>query len=336
MNSDLNHWKELYRLSMELKKRKPWEYLSDCDFLLVDIKNRKIPILISVMGNGGECYGISVHPTIKSVKTLVALFEEDSFVIDPLSTPIASQEALTLYFGDRDEVSKEQYQVIKDLGLKFRGRNNWVYFKSFSVGEIPRDLNDEEVLLLTLIYKKLLKLVDFISEDPSVIESDVIKARRLLDNNELETLDFFEIYPTLQEAMIKATPYENDLMLHKLKQCPRTNDRIELTYVYPEVSDDKVHFIPFLIGASQQSGMPIIMNFIKDQDKLYASMFQALNDYIIEAGRPKAIHVRLEDLTQQLADYCQKLGIMLMYDPDLEHVTQLVTMALYSPFENQF
>lgn len=333
MNSELNHWKELYHLSMEIKKRKPWEYLSDCDFLLVDIKNRKMPILISVMGNGGECYGISVHATIKSVKTLVALFEEDNFVIDPLSTPVASQEALTLYFGDRDEVSKEQYQVIKDLGLKFRGRNNWVYFKSFSVGEIPRDLNDEEVLLLTLIYKKLLKLVDFISEDPSVIESDVIKAHRLLGNNELETLDFFDVYPTLQEDMIKMIPYENDLMLYKLKQCSRTNDCIELTYIYPEVSDDNIHFIPLLIGVSQQSGMPIIMDFIKDQDKLYTSIFQELNDYILESGLPKAIHVRLEDLTQQLADYCQKLGIMLMYDPDLEHVTQLITMAFNNPFE---
>lgn len=226
--------------------------------------------------------------------------------------------------------------MIKDLGLKFRGRNNWVYFKSFSVGEIPRDLNDEEVILLSLIYKELIKIVDFISEETSVIESDSIKAHRLLDNNKLETLDFFEVYPNLQQDTIKATPYKNDLMLYKLKQCSLTNDRIELTYVYPEVSDDNVHFIPLLIGFSQQSGMPIIMDFIKDQDKLYESMFQALNDYILEIGRPKAIHVRLEDLTQQLADYCQKLGIMLMYDPDLEHVTQFVTMALNNPFENLF
>lgn len=330
----LRDWKELYDLSIELKHKKPWDYLSDCDFILVDMDEKKVPILVSVMGNGGECYGVSVHPTIQSVKTMLALFDEDRFVVDPLSTPISSQESLTLYFGDREEVSKEQYKVIKELGFKFRGRNNWIYFKSFHVGEIPQDLNEKEVPFLIGVYKKLLKIIDLVVAVPDVSHTNhSLRAIRLINDKKIETIAISDVYPFLQETAVKAIPYENELILHKLRQCKKNNDQLELTYLYPEVSEDNIHFIPLLFGVSERLGMPILAEFVQNQETLYQVMFQSLNDYILEQGRPRAIHVRLEDLAKHLADYCQKLGIMLLQDPDLELTSQIITMAFNQPFD---
>lgn len=327
------NWKELYNLSIELKDRQPWEYLSDCDFMLVDSEETKVPILVSVMGNAGECYGVSVHPSKQSIQTLMALFEEDRFVVDPLSTPIASQEALTLYFGDREEVSKEQYQVIKKLGFKFRGRGNWIYFKSFHVGEIPQDLNEKEVLFLIDVYKKLLTIIDLIIATPDVsYNNHFLSAIRLVNDTKIETVPISDVYPFLQDTAMKAIPYENELLLHKLRQCKQNNDQLELTYLYPEVSEDKIHFVPLLFGVSDLLGIPVVAEFVQKKEILYDVIFQSLNDYILEQGRPRAIHVRLEDLAEHLADYCQKLGIMLLRDRDLEMTTQVITMAFNQSF----
>ena len=54
------------------------------------------------------------------------------------------QSCITWYAGDRDEVPEAQKKVIRELGLKFRGKGQWQYFLSFEKGYTPFTLDARE------------------------------------------------------------------------------------------------------------------------------------------------------------------------------------------------
>ena len=47
-------------------------------------------------------------------------------------------------FEDRSELHDKDRQVIKDLGLKFRGRQTWPLFRSYRAGFVPWHLDADE------------------------------------------------------------------------------------------------------------------------------------------------------------------------------------------------
>lgn len=60
-----------------------------------------------------------------------------------------NQKNLTCYWGNREELSEKQRKIIKELGYKYRGKNQWLYFQSYEPGYYPYNLNQEEVVRMT-------------------------------------------------------------------------------------------------------------------------------------------------------------------------------------------
>ncbi|OGO93620.1 MAG: hypothetical protein A2Y17_00745 [Clostridiales bacterium GWF2_38_85] len=79
------------------------------------------------MRRNGECYGIGVYPGYESIMGFYSLLNASEN--EPLSYTMNLQNCLMCYFGDRDELAPEEREIIKGLGLKFRGQNNWIYFR---------------------------------------------------------------------------------------------------------------------------------------------------------------------------------------------------------------
>jgi hypothetical protein len=65
-----------------------------------------------------------------------------------------------MLFGDRDDLQKEDREVIRSLGLRFRGRNAWPLFRSQRPGYVPWFLEKEEVLFLTAAIQQALVVAD--------------------------------------------------------------------------------------------------------------------------------------------------------------------------------
>ena len=74
----------------------------------------------------------------------------------PSDFAMACQNNLTCYWGNREEMSGEQRRIVKELGYKFRGRNQWLYFLSFKKGYFPYNMDQNEVRRMTS-YLALLK-----------------------------------------------------------------------------------------------------------------------------------------------------------------------------------
>lgn len=66
-----------------------------------------------------------------------------------------SQKNLTCYWGNREELSDKQRKTIKELGYKYRGKNQWLYFMSFEPGYYPYNLDQDEVLRMTEHFQDL-------------------------------------------------------------------------------------------------------------------------------------------------------------------------------------
>lgn len=49
-------------------------------------------------------------------------------------------------YGNRDELIIKECDIIKKLDLKFRGKNNWIYFRIFESGYVFYMFDRDEVL----------------------------------------------------------------------------------------------------------------------------------------------------------------------------------------------
>lgn len=70
---------------------------------------------------------------------------------------MSDQNCITCYWGNRDEIDDEMYSIIKQLGLRFRGNGNWIYFKTFEKKSFPSLPNYGEIKMLIETYKGLIE-----------------------------------------------------------------------------------------------------------------------------------------------------------------------------------
>ena len=125
----LEQWKELYDLAIEITKLKPWNSYWDMDLIAVETKKNEEPNFVSIMGKSGTCTGISVYRGMEGYSDFCQIYNDDYNV--PATFVMSDQNCITCYWGNRDEIDDEMYSIIKQLGLRFCGNGNWIYFKTF-------------------------------------------------------------------------------------------------------------------------------------------------------------------------------------------------------------
>ena len=138
--ANIESWKKLYEITTEIGEMKPWEYQWDMDIIYLSDDDA----YISVMGHAGQTYGITVYEGEKDFDRFKLLLAQEDMNI---SVPIAMhlQNNLLCYWGNRDELSNEQYKIVKELGYSYRGKNKWLYFMSCMEDFMPYNLDSSEV-----------------------------------------------------------------------------------------------------------------------------------------------------------------------------------------------
>ena len=92
------------------------------------------------MGSGGTLFGLAVyrgdvgfdfHRRVQREE----LAEEEA---------LYGQDALTLVFADRQDLSKPELRRLREHGRSFRGRGRWPQFRSHTSGRLPVELTEAE------------------------------------------------------------------------------------------------------------------------------------------------------------------------------------------------
>ncbi len=141
----LQEWSALYRAAIDFQRIQPWQWLDDSD--LFGVKNPENGEIgyCCVVGALGEFLGLVVYLGTEGLESYLKIQNSEFPEEDLLSTA----KSLVASFGDRKFLQKTDLEVIKRLGLKFRGAKSWPLFRSYEPGYYPWYLNQSQVRFLT-------------------------------------------------------------------------------------------------------------------------------------------------------------------------------------------
>lgn len=131
--ASLEQWSELYEVATRLKVREPWKKFGDMELIGIRKGAAEDTVFFSILGQGGECYGIVVYEGYQGLNCYMMLLMQAHMNLSP-EFAMFNQKNLTCYWGNRAELTDKQRKIIKDLGYTYRGKNQWLYFMSYEPG----------------------------------------------------------------------------------------------------------------------------------------------------------------------------------------------------------
>lgn len=325
----LEQWKELYEVAIKIKELKPWEHLWDVDIITLALPDME-PCYCSVMGGGGECYGIGAYLGFEAISNFHKMLNKEDI---PPEQMIRYQDnnVIVCYFGNREELTSKELKLIKDLGLKFRGKNNWLYFHSFKKGYVPYILDQEEVLRETEILKHLyMSLRAYIVEELKVDFEKGNTLMRMYSPKDELWLNFEAplqipadqyIVPALKDEVLVSK-------LDKLKQS-RAVWELDIAYLGSTINDkkyDRPINSRICILSEKKSGMIINQTMLTPMDNDIQVIFNTIIPPMMDLGRPSKILVRDEYIFYILKDLCERTKIKLEMSGRLAAIDSFIRM----------
>ena len=308
-----SEWSELFSTLKVISRLKPWEFISENQLFIIHLKNRNFPIVFQMIGQMGECPGVIMYHTRRGQKILSNLMYESIPIVDPLSYPVSQQEAAIIYFNNRDELSFEEYRLIKDLGYSFRGKHQWPSFTIFKSGEIPREFNKSEIILFERCLSAFLSLLS------SKVFDNRKNGHYIIGEPGIEINDEFNLY---EDNQLKPVPFKNKVLMKRLLKQPLEEIELEISYVYTDMLNDEDKVIPFFMIVDDE-GLIFKGDYIENPKTLMNKIQRGLTEFIELFGRPKKIKVRVEDLYYELYNLCDQLEIELIIDINLDRFDEV-------------
>lgn len=321
----LEEWRALYDIAIKLKELEPWEILWDMDLITIIESNKKEPCVCSIIGKGGECYGIAAYDGVDSIK---GFFEMAYSSEIPSHQLIRYQNNIMCNYGNRDELTTKERDIIKKLDLKFRGKNNWIYFRTFESGYVPYMPNRDEVLEFTKILKHVYMAIDALNKGIDVdFKNGNTLMRKFDDKNNIWVNSEEEvIMPDMDYPVLIL---KDELLINRLKKQRQDNSILELdiAYLNSQISDreyDKPLIPRLCMLVDARKGMVLSQNMVTPGDDIVNLIFETVVNYIIQRGRPKNIVVRDAYMASILIDLCEQTDIEVIESSKLHTIDQFV------------
>jgi hypothetical protein len=157
------------------------------------------------MGALGEVLGLVVYIGSEGL----SLFQEiQSGKISAQNDDIhLRQRCLVLIFDDRQMLEKRDLDLIKTLGLKFRGHQAWPSFRSHSPGYVPWFLNGSEARYLSLALRYTMMVAEKVRESQDVLKPPKRGEYRVAYVSKVDDKAVW------QEKWLRPAPYQPKMML---------------------------------------------------------------------------------------------------------------------------
>ncbi len=162
----LDEWRALYAAADQIKALAPWEWMFENQVFGVQDPLDHTLGFISVMGTLGEHFAVAVYLGSKGLSGFMAMQNAGPNISPEMVLEVPQLQAS---FESRDDLEKEDREVMKQLGLKYRGANNWPMFRSYRPGFFPWMINADEARLLTLALQQLLDVAPRLRQNPGMI-----------------------------------------------------------------------------------------------------------------------------------------------------------------------
>ena len=327
----LDEWKALYIAAEEFKKAACWEWMYDCDVFAVQDPATSEYAFISILGNAGNHFAIAGYLGSEGLYSLDMMFstEPDTDGSDLLFI----QKCLMCSFMSRDCMSKEDLKVIKDLGLKFRGKNAWPEFRSYEPGLYPWYLNSEQCVFLTHILQQSLKVSLRCKNDKNLIikKNPYSFAARIPTINSKCEIHWEYKTIEMEIAAPKCTSFclADEIKARRLssrKSDHRIIFEIDTFYIPTPIKEGEER--PYCPRASiivdHNNGIVIYFELLKNINKEGQKTIDSIIDFIEKNNKkPYKILVKRHETYYLLINICDQLGISLQMVEQLEFVEEI-------------
>lgn len=320
-------WLELYEIAEKIQKLEPWKHLWDMDLLVYLSKPLDDIFYCSVMGHGGMHKAIAIYQG----EQIHGFFELAKNQM-PEYMLLNYQECLMCNFIGRQETLPKNREIIKELGLSFRG--TWISFENFEKGYEPSPINIEQVKIMIEVLKNFYMMFRAIIEQGIKVdfENGEILARHYDKEKKL-----FLNYPA--PLMLPERHYDtikvDDEFKKDIIKLPQTEMELEyefLNYVPIRIRENKeqdgrYYYSIARIIAERKSGFLISYDLIdknnyKNKGDYIIESSESLIDYFYKMGRPKSIYVRDKETKMYLKDIADKAKIKIIVKPKLKAIDE--------------
>jgi hypothetical protein len=305
-------WSQLYNVAKDIKRLAPWNFLRETDLITIILPWQKEPVYCSVIGNGGECFGVGAYPGYEGISSFYSMLNTPEDKVDYLLG--LEQKCLMCYFGNSDELESKDREVLKKLNLRFRGRNEWIYFRSMEPGYFPWYLNSEQANLMTQILQNFFMACTHL-EKLKVNFDDNQTLLRFYSTEKKVWMNSAVKMPPIPEIK-RQLIVDDDKLLSKLKKKKCNNEKLEFESMYlpvPFLTNKKDRpRLPSFILLVDKTSETIIDQYVSEDEDPETSILEMFIYYITQSGRPLSIHVRDNRAGCYIADFCKKTGIELI------------------------
>lgn len=309
----IEEWKKLYEAATRIRDLEPWDLLWDMDIIGIRVgKEPENTVFYSILGKGGECYGIVVYEGYDAFNSYLMLTMHEKMNLSA-EYAMFNQKNLTCYWGNREELSEKQRNIVKELGYKYRGKNNWLYFLSCEPGYYPYNLNRDEVIRMAEHLEDLETAFTYYKETDAHIDFEGGNMFSFAYSKDKKTWDYGEEPLPFTCYSFGNLMITDEELLGELSKCPKGTYSLEAD-VRPmgaAVSDkkyDKPANPAMSILTDADTGMIISLDMNEPDEDAMVGLAELVIGFICKAGAPKEIRVSnviVEAVLEQICETCK-------------------------------
>ncbi len=327
--------KVLYQEAVRFKEVQPWKWLYDADIICVENPKDKTIGYCSVMGKGGEHFGLGVYLGDEGLYGLYNMMENADTI--PSHQLLHLQNCLMCSFEDRNQLTSDDGKQIKALGLSFRGRNAWPRFCRFEPGYYPWHINKEESVFLTHALRQALFVAINIMDGKLKIDMEQGKTIIRYSEDKDGKLEWYsrEVELGFPSVIYHPVKIDDDLLIRRIRNLGSIRNitlQVDNCYMPSPVQEnrnERPYFPRIFIIANQKSGYILDFEMYENISDDADVTIKKLIDMFIEKGRSKEIRVRSDAMFAILTDLCKKTGIKLKKVKRLPVIDHLIEEVAY-------
>ena len=257
----LEQWLELHQAFRDYCQSAPWEQMDDTDLVAIEHPSAEYNGYCVVLGMGGIEFGLAVYIGDEGLSGYLEALSGD---LDSETPEILdTMNALSAQLGDREHLSKADRDVIRSLGLRYRGRGRWPVFRRTKPGFAPWRLSGDEAVFLTLALRNITDVAARIESGGLVLYGDEDHSRiltRTLNNGAWQ--DRWD--PFVMPSPPPVPDFPDPERLRRLADSkPQSVNALEFgyLYIYSPVQEEKGErpFFPlaaFICGRDSKFSLP--------------------------------------------------------------------------------
>jgi len=326
----LDAWRRLYAAADLIKKLAPWTWMDETDVFGVQLPETDEIGYVSIMGALGSHFAVSVYLGDNALHRFLDIEETpetEESVMRLLELP-----QLMVSFEDREVLEKEDRDIIKQLGVKYRGRNNWPLFRSYRPGFYPWLLEASEVENLTIALEQVAGVAMRFENNPELLEKEDAFLVRVCrkDGKQPGWEDSYRKLPPFEPVELNLRVPRSDIQQFQHAESEIQTAEVALSVMPMRVGQrgERPAVVYMLLAVEPESyfvlGMEVVSpseGLDRMREDLPAKLISIFNKSEV---RPSEIRVCSPQLYELFAPVMHDLHVKLTFSPELDAVPEVV------------